>query len=142
MVNLLTDIGEEFVAENNLDGTSITVGLYNDATDTLGDGSTLGDITTEPTGGSYARQTTTTTSAQISGDFGIDNDNGVTFDTSDSDQTVDAVFVVVTFTSDTVAGDTGDTDHLIAAGDLSQSRDLSSVSTLEIAAGDLDITVN
>jgi hypothetical protein len=142
MVNLLTDIGEEFVAENNLDGTNITVGLYKDATDQLGDGSTLSDITTEPTGGSYARQSTATTSAQISGDFGIDTDNGITFDTSDSSQTVDAAFIVVNFQSDTVAGDGSATDHLIAAGDLSQSRDLSSVSTVEIPAGDLDITID
>jgi len=142
MVDLLTDIGEEWIVENNIDGASITVGLYEDATDTLGEGSTLSDITTEPTGSNYARQSSPVTTGQISGNFGADNDNGLSFDTSDSSQTVDAAFVVVNFQSDTVAGDGTATDNLVAAGDLSQSRDLSSVTTLEIAAGDLDITLD
>ena len=142
MVDLLTNIGEEWLVENNADGATITVGLYEDATDTLGEGSDLADLTTEPTGSNYARQTGTVTTAQISGDFGFDNDNALSFDTSDSSQTVDAAFVVVNFQSDTVAGDGSAQDNLVAAGDLSQSRDLSSVTTLEIEAGDLDVTVN
>jgi hypothetical protein len=142
MVDLLTDIGEEWYSENDIGGFSITVGLYNDATDALGDGSTLSSITTEPSGGAYARQSSAVTTAQISGNFGIDNDTTITFDTSDSSQTVDAAFIVVNFQSDTVAGDGSATDHLVAAGDLSQSRDLSSVSEVEIAAGDLSVTVN
>lgn len=142
MVNLLTDIGEEWLVENNTNGATITVGLYNDATDTLTDTSVLADITTEPAGSAYARQSDTVTTTQISGDFGFDNDSLVSFDTSDSSQTVDAAFIVVNFQSDTVAGDGSAQDHLIAAGDLSQSRDLSQVDTLEIAAGDLDISVD
>jgi len=98
MVDLLTDIGEEWIVENNIDGASITVGLYEDATDTLGEGSTLSDITTEPTGSNYARQSSPVTTGQISGNFGADNDNGISFDTSDSSQTVDAAFVVVSLT--------------------------------------------
>jgi len=142
MVNLLTDIGEEWYTENNIDGASVTVGLYEDATDALGDGSTLSGITTEPAGGSYARQTATTTTAQISGNFGIDNDTQLSFDTSDSSQTVDAAFIIVNFQSDTVAGDGAATDHLVAAGDLSQSRDLSSVTTLNVNAGKLSVTID
>jgi hypothetical protein len=134
MVDLLTNIGEEYVIENNTNGATIDVGLYNDTTDALGETSTLSSITTEPAGASYARQTDTVTTEQISGDFG--------FDTSDSSQTVDAFFVVINFTSDTVAGDGATTDHLVAAGDLSQSRDLSSIDQVDISAGDLDITLN
>lgn len=142
MVNLLTNVGEEWYTENNIDGETVIVGLYEDATDTLGETSVLGDITTEPTGTSYSRQSDTVTSVQISGDFGIDNDSLISFDTSDSSQNVDAAFIVVNFQSDTVAGDTSANDNLVAAGDLSQSRDLSQIDTLEIAAGDLEITVN
>jgi len=142
MVNLLTDIGEEFVVENNLDGVTVTVGLYEDATDSLGETNTLSDITTEPTGSAYARQSSGVSTLQISGSFGFDNDTTLTFDTSDSSQTVDAAFYVVNFTSDTIAGDAGATDHLIAAADLTQSRDLSSVDSVEVSAGDLQFSLD
>jgi len=89
MVNVITNVGEEYLYENNADG--------------------------------------------------IDNDSQLSFDVSDSSATVDAAFVVVNFQSDSVAGDGSATDNLIAAGDLSQTRDLSSVDTLNIPAGDLTI---
>lgn len=142
MVDLLTNVGEEYIVENGANGETVKVGLYEDATDTLGETSTLSDITTEPSGGSYSRQSDTVTTAQISGDFGFDNDNLISFDTSDSSQSVDAAFIVINFQSDTVAGDGSANDNLVAAGDLSQTRNLSDVDTLEIAAGDLEITVN
>lgn len=142
MVNLLTDIGEEYIVETNVNGATITVGLYNDTTDTLGETSTLASISTEPGGAAYARQSDTVTTGQFSGDFGFDNDTQIQFDTTDSTQTVDAAFIVVNFTSDTVAGDGSPTDHLIAAGDLNQTRDLSQIDTLTIAAGDLTTTLN
>lgn len=142
MVDLLTNVGEEYLVENNADGESIDVGLYNDSTDTLGEGDNLSAISTEPTGSNYSRQTDTVTTDQFSGDFGFDNDSLLSFDVSDSSQTVDAAFVVINFQSDTVAGDGGASDNLVAAGDLDQSRDLSQIDTLEIAAGDLTVTVN
>lgn len=49
-------------------------------------GETPAPVTTEPSGSAYARQTDTVTTAQISGDFGFDNDAQLTFDTSDSTQ--------------------------------------------------------
>lgn len=142
MVDLLTNVGEEYVVENNADGETIIVGLYNDSTDTLGETSTLSDITTEPTGSNYSRQSGTVTTEQFSGDFGFDNDAQLSFDTSDSSQTVDSFFVVINFQSDSVAGDGAAADNLVAAGDLSQSRDLSQVDTLDIPAGDVTITLN
>lgn len=142
MVNLLTNIGEEWYTENNVDGVSITVGLYDDSTDALGETSTLSAISTEPGGSNYNRQSDTVTTDQFSGNFGFDNDTTLSFTTDDSSQTVDAAFIVVNFQSDTVAGDSGATDHLVAAGDLTQSRDLSQIDTLEIAAGDLEITLD
>lgn len=142
MVDLLTNIGEEWLVENNIDGVTVTVGLYEDATDTLGEASVLTDITTELAGAAYNRQSDTIGTTQIGGNYGADNDSQIVFDTSDSSQTVDAAFIVVNFQSDTVAGDGSATNHLVAAGDLSQSRDLSQVSSVEIAAGDLEITLD
>lgn len=142
MPNLLTDLGEEWLVENNADGATVSVGLYRDSVDTLDDTSDIPDITTEAAGSNYARQTSTVTTKQISGNFGFDNDAQLSFDTSDSTQTVDHGFVVVNFQSDTVAGDTTAEDHLIAIGSLSQSRDLSQVDTLNINAGDLEFTTD
>jgi len=139
MVNLITNIGEEYLYENNANGETVTVGLYEDATDSLGETDNLSAITTEPTGSAYSRQSDTVTTRISAGEYGFDNDGQISFDTSDSTQTVDAVFIVVNFQSDSVAGDGSATDNLVAAGDLSQSRDLSSVDTLTIAANDLTI---
>lgn len=139
MVDLITNVGEEYFYENNANGETVKVGLYDDSTDALGEGATLTSITTEPSGASYSRQSDTVTTRNASGSFGIDNDNKISFDTSDSSQTVDAAFVVINFQSDTVAGDTAAADNLVAAGDLSQSRNLSDIDTFDISAGDLNI---
>jgi len=139
MVNLITNVGEEYLYENNADGETVTVGLYEDATDSLSDPDNLSAVTTEPAGSAYSRQSDTVTTRLSSGEFGIENDSEISFDVSDSNATVDAAFVVVNFQSDAVAGDGSATDNLIAAGDLSQTRDLSSVDTLTILAGELTI---
>jgi len=141
MANELTNIGEEWLVENNANGVTVTVGLYNNSTDALSETSTLSDITTEPAGAAYARQSSTVTTLQISGDFGFDNDSQLSFDTSDSSQTVDHQFPVVNFKSDTVAGDASATDHMVGYSALTQSRDLSQVDTLNIPAGDLELTL-
>jgi len=139
MPNFVTNIGEEWYTEAAVDGATVTVGLYNDSTDSLGDSSVLGDISTEPTGAAYSRQSSAVTTGQISTDFGFDTDSDLTFDVSDSDQTVDHAFFVVDFQSDGVAGDGSANDHLVAIAELSQSRDLSGLNTLTISAGDLQI---
>ena len=139
MVNVITNVGEEYLYENNADGETVQVGLYEDATDSLGENDNIGSVTTEPTGSSYSRQSDTVTTRLSGGEYGFDNDSKISFDVSDSNASVDAAFVVVNFQSDAVAGDGSSTDNLIAAGDLSQTRDLSSVDTLNIPAGELNI---
>jgi len=139
MVNLITNVGEGYLYENNADGETVKVGLYEDATDALGESDNVSAVTTEPAGSAYSRQSATVTTRLSGGEFGIDTDSQLSFDVSDSNATVDAAFVVVNFQSDSVAGDGSATDNLIAAGDLSQSRDLSSIDTLNIPAGDLTI---
>jgi hypothetical protein len=141
MANELTNVGEEYVVENNTNGATVKIALYNNSTDSLSESSTLGSITTEPTGGSYARQSSTVTTLQIGSDFGFDNDSQLSFDVSDSSQTVDHAAVIVNFQSDTVAGDGSANDNLIGYAALSQSRDLSQIDTLNIPAGDLELTL-
>jgi len=139
---ILTDLGEEYVMETNTNGVTLSVGLYNDSTDAISDSDDLAALTTEPAGSNYARQSDTFATASLSGDYGFDNDSLITFDTSDSSQTVDAYFIVANFDSD-VAGDGGTaSDHLIATGALSQSRNLSDIDTLEISAGGTGVKVN
>lgn len=138
----LVNIGEELLMKNNMDGLSHDVGLYNDSTDAITDTDDLAAITTEPSGASYARQTSTYAVRDISGNWGFDNDSQLTFDTSDSSQAVDGSFLVHNFAS-VDAGDGGTAqDHLIGTAALSQSRDLSQIDTLEIGIGDSGVTVN
>lgn len=134
MSAVLTNIGEEWYAKHAGEGASVSVGLYNDSTDAASDTTDLGDLTTEPTGSAYARQSDTLTASNQNTNWGPVTSSKLTFDTSDSSQSVDAYFLTATFTS-TEAGDGGNTEHIIATGLLSQSRNLSDVDQFEIEAG-------
>ncbi len=121
---------------------SVDVGLYNDATDGLSDSSDVSAISTEPSGGAYARQ-----SASIGTDF-TNQDNGgnwesivadQTYDTSNSSQSVDSYFVVVNFDSQD-AGDGGTaSDHLLFTGSLDQTYDLGSVDSFTLSGSGISI---
>lgn len=146
--DLLTDLGEEFMIKNDMGANSYDIGLYNDSTDSLSDTSDIGDITTEPANSNYSRVTGAGfTATDLSGDWGIDNDNKLTFDFSDvleggaNDQDIDTAFIVANFQ----ASDTGDgsaQDHLIANPALTQTRSIGSIDTLEIDAGNLQVKVD
>ena len=139
MAALLNDLGEEYTVKNTLEAT-FTIGLYNDGTDAFADTEDLADITTEPTDGNYARQSAAFSAADVSGGWQSDNDAGITFDVTNTTGTVDAYFILATFTAvDT--GDGGATTHVIATGLLSQSRDLSQIDTLNLAAGSVGISL-
>lgn len=139
MANVQTNFGEEWrqrAAAQDISISSMSAGLYNDSTDALGESSDVGDITTEPGGSAYGRH-----SIALPGDvsFTLDGSNNVqidiadqTFDVSDSSQTVDTYFLVVSFQSTVVASDSGANDHLIVTGALSQSRDLSQIDNLQV----------
>lgn len=130
MVNTeLHQHGEEFMQDLVIgSGKTFDIGLYNDATDALSDTSDVGDITTEPAGSAYSRQSDSAsgfTASLSGGDIQIAGTTQ-TFDVSDSSQTVDSVFVVVNFASDVVSSDGGTaTDHLYYTNALDQSYDLS-----------------
>lgn len=137
----LYDTGEEILIKNFFTDeltrpSSITIGLYNDSTDNLSDSGDVGDITTEPTGGSYSRQTVNFgTGDMTSSDNGNSNwevtFDQLTFDTSDSSQTVDHYFVVINFQSED-KGDGSAQDHLLFDGGLSSTTDLSQVDTFNL----------
>jgi hypothetical protein len=130
--DILVDLGEEELMTNGFDGQTFTVGVYNDATDGLTDTSTVADITSQPTNTNYAPQTSVFTVANLSGDFGVDNDTQLSFDFSDitTSQIVDAFFV------EDGAG------NLLFNAAMTQDRDIGALDSLDVAAGDLQITVN
>lgn len=143
-VPISTDIGEEYVWTGQADGDTITLLLFNDATDALAESDDLAAITSEPDDANdYARQSVTVSTSQLTGsgggDFGFSNDATVTFTLGTNTETIDAVGYVANFTS-SVAGDGSPTDHLIAADALNQSYDLSQFDSFELSyeAGDLE----
>lgn len=141
MATQLHNTGEEFIidyvfTDGAVKPASLSIGLYNDATDALTDTDDLAAITTEPNTGNYARQSVTFDSSGFSsslsgGDWRATNDSTVSFDVTNTSETVDSYFVIVNFTSDD-AGDASATDHLFWTGDLEQSRDLSQIDTLDV----------
>lgn len=95
MTNALYNNGETRVLTAGLQSRAVNIGLYNDSTDTLTDSSTMSGITTEPSGSAYSAQSLTgTSSIALNG-----SNNGqatyadVTFDTSNSTQSVDSVYI-------------------------------------------------
>mgnify|MGYP000046420151 CR=1 FL=1 len=139
MASMLSNYGEEWIqraAMQDISPTSVECGLYNDSTNALGEGADVADISTEPAGSAYARQSITvpdnvTFSLDGSNNLQVDIDNQ-TYDTSDSSQTVDSYFLVVNFQATVVSADGSPTDHLVLTGALSQSRDLSQIDNLQV----------
>jgi hypothetical protein len=131
--------------KQGLDGLSVDVLLYNDSTDNITDSDDIGAVTTEPASTNYARQTITLTAADISGDWGVDNDSQFSFDFTDvqpgdaEDVTVDTAMVVHNFQADDT-GDASANDHAIATMAMSQQRNTGDVDSIDYAAGDLEIT--
>lgn len=141
---MLTNFGEEWETKILYGGlskaTSIEIGLFYDATDTLGDTDDLAAITTEPAGSFYERQTLTIgtdfTPADFSGNYGTRIADKL-FDISDSSQDIDSYFLVASFQAD---GESSANDHLIAVGTLDQTYDLSQITEFKVS--DARITRN
>lgn len=140
MARLLNDLGEEYSVKTNLDAVSLTVGLYDDAAagatgDAISDTSDLAALTSEPSTGNYATQSAAMSAADISGNWGIDNDAAITFDVTNTTGPVDSWYAQANFQ----AVDTADgaaTNHLVCTGALSQEYDLGNLTSLEISTGD------
>lgn len=139
----LVDLGEEWLHITDVTTvTSLDLLVYNDSTDSIADTNNLGDITSEPSGASYARQAANISVSQISGDVGFDNDNQETFDMSDSTQTIDHYGYETDFQATIVASQGASQENLLLTGALSQTYDLSNVDTLNINAGAAGNTIN
>lgn len=95
--------------------------LYDDATDTLAETDDVSAITTEPTGGDYARQSLSLDSTDLtlsltSGDVRVSG--SVTFGVdgaTNTPGTVDAYAIVASFTSDVVNSETGANPHILVS---------------------------
>jgi hypothetical protein len=128
---VLTNDGEEYIVRNGLSGAAISVGLFDDTTDTISDGDNdPSSVTTEPSNGNYTKQSHTIVGGDIArygGDWGIQFD--VTFDVTNTTGTVDAVFLIINFQPD---GEGAASDRLVGTADLSQSRDLSQIDQLDV----------
>jgi len=137
--DMLLTVGEEYFVTESVDGSTLRVGLYNDSTDDLDEGSTGSDITTEPDNDNYDPVEVTFSARNIDGNWGVENDTEIEFDFSDNvegDEEVDTAYVEVNFDS-TEAGSTG--YHLIANPSLSQTRGIGSIDTLNIFEGDIEL---
>lgn len=114
MTQQLYNEGETFVLNNDMSAATYELGLYNDSSDNLSDSASYSAITTEPSGSAYATQTASATVSLNGSNNGQVDIDLVTFDVSDSSQTVDSVYI-----RDNSSGD------LIAANALGSSYDLS-----------------
>jgi len=131
-VNGTHDVGEEFkqksIYRQDLISRAeiVEVLLYDDSTDNLSESSDVGDITTEPTDGNYARQTVSLDSSDISlsvdGSEDLQADGSVTFDTLDTGDTVDGYALVVEFQSDVVNSETESNPHILASATFGETN--------------------
>jgi hypothetical protein len=118
----LHDQGEELILSSAFSSRTVEIGLFDDSTDSLSDSATYSSITTEPSGSAYSVQSVTgPTVSQSSGTTEVDM-GSLSFDVSDSSQTVDACYV-----RDQSSGD------LILTNALDSSYDLSSIDTLDLS---------
>jgi len=150
MTTQLHDTGEEFAIKDLFredqitKPTSVSIGLFNDSTDSLADDSDTGDITTEPTGSNYAGQTADFSSSDFStGDNASGNWEVViadqVYDTSDSSQDVDAYYVEIEYDSEDTSDGGTPAQHLYWTGDLDQTYDLNSVDQFTLSGAGLEI---
>lgn len=137
----LTDYGEEFMIrkcylEDLGTVTGISIGLYDDSTDGIGEVNDVGDITTEPSGAAYSRISKSFGTTDFTGQQPSDDVQAIigdhTFDLSDDTiGSIDSYFIVINFQSNIVASDGGQTDHLVATGALAQTYSLDQIDSLD-----------
>jgi len=147
MVPQLHRTGEEillrfFFTQDVTIPTEMDVGLFHDGTDQLTNGAILDDITTEATGASYSRGTVTlgtdfTALLNSNENWQIDV-NGVPFDATDSDESVNAYFLIANFESNETS-DFNNGPHLIWSGLLDREYDLSGMGTFTLNGASLTI---
>jgi len=154
----LFDTGEEYVLKNDTDGDTFIIGLFNANQDNLSDSDDIGNITSEPNGQSYNRQTSSFSAVEVNNninnttvlaDWVTTNDTQIEFDVSDSTNTVNSYFIAKSFQS-ADKGDTSPELHLIIAAPFTNKIDLSegntpsqgdNVLTVTLPVNDVGITL-
>lgn len=144
----LHDTGEEviirdFFEESVSKPASVSVGLFSDGASTLSDNDDLAALANEPTGSAYNPQTLSFGQTDFTAE---DNTSGnwqvvfsdLTYDVSDSSESVDAYYVSINFQSNDT-GDTSAQDHLLFTGDLDQTYDLTSIDSFTLSGAGLEI---
>lgn len=138
---MLRDFFEESVDKTNISG--LTIGLFSDNTDGLTDADDVDSITTDPNGSAYARATLSFGTSQFTAESNANGNwqvvfSDMTFDTSDSSNSVDAYYVEINFQSQET-GDTSKSPHLLFTGDLDQSYDLTQIDSFTLSGAGLEI---
>jgi hypothetical protein len=137
-----SDLGEEwaqklaFRSDLITRDATVSIVLFDDSVDQLDDTSDVGDITTEPTTGQYTPQTFTLDSADVT--LSIQNGDlraeaTVTFDLTNTTDTVDSSAALVDFQSDVVNNETAQNSHHI----FSASLDIGSIDTSNFTSIDV-----
>lgn len=145
-VNGTHDVGEEWKQKTiyrqdqiGSRATTIDVGLYNDSTDSLSDSDDIGAITSEPTQGNYARQSLSLDggdfSLSVNGNGNVEISGTVSFDVTDTGETVDGFFAVVSFKSDVVNSEGSVNDHIVLSGTFG-TEDLTDYSSVDVTIQD------
>jgi hypothetical protein len=145
-VNGTHDYGEEWKQKNifrqdtiSTRNSSLTVGLYNDNSDSLGEASDVSDITSEPSSGEYAPQTLSLDSSDLSlsvdGSGNLQVEGTVTFQLLDTGATVDGYFITTSFQSDIVNSESSENEHIVISGTFG-TEDLSQYSEIDVTIQD------
>lgn len=136
MATGLKDKGEEklikrvFRDDQITNPSTIDLLLYDDDSDSIGDGGSLGDVTTEPSG-TYARQTVSLNTTSIS--TSINTSSNWEIDIADQSFDVSSLSSSQTVRDYGVVGNyDGDGDVLLWTGDLDQSYSLGQINTFTL----------
>lgn len=113
--------GELLVLSSAFDGREVEVGLFDDSVDSIAEGDTYSEITTEPDGTDYTQQSVTSPPVTQEGGVTEVDMGSLSFEVGDATTSADYVFV-----RDTTSGD------LIMTNALDQSYDLGSIDVLDL----------
>jgi len=149
--DLLFDIGEEYIVDEQPDSDTMKIAVYDDSSDNLSETynyNSSGAPSTEPTNANYSQQTSTVTTAQLSGDYGFDNDSSVSFDFSDvssgdaAEVTLDTTLLIFNFQSDGVAGQGAANDNAVANPAMDNTHATGDIDSLDYSSGAITATLN
>ena len=114
--------GELLVLSSAFDGREVEIGLFDDSVDSITEGDTYTEITSEPDGTDYTKQSVTSPPVTQEGGVTEVDMGSLSFEVGDATTSADYVFV-----RDATSGD------LILTNALDQSYDLGSIDVLDLS---------